>query len=467
MASKKTERELNYGKYVFRRKRNDVIQLFARVGYYDENGQWKYKYEKAEDEDDAKIKAKKIIETYKKRGTAFIDGSNMTFEQFADWYKNRYAIAPTYEQGQQVAGLRTYKNVRLQIERLKLEFPKKKISRINEEVLQQFANKRKNVDKVKTATVNRDMELLRGMFVKAVKQGWLEESPFARSENLIRKSLEVRRKMTTSADEERLVLDFAKSNPNKYLYPLILALRDTGARPSELFPYAAYGVDLTELPKKIVQWLENGINSDEQVFLPLCWFQLFKVEFQVMPLASLKSRQIEFRFGTMTTRLRESLLDLWATTDQNPVQLVFPFKTIKKEWQKVRDYLALHQVFSELQLLADEKKEKMLQDAFGKKGLELKPFIEERIETLISEANKNQIVLISDNIKIADLRIRDWRRIWRTRADLAGVPEQTAQRILGHKLLQTTYHYNEADLQAVVEAGRKMDELNLISEEVN
>lgn len=465
--SKKSLREQNYGKYIFRRKRNDVVQLFARVGYYDENGQWKYKYEKAEDEDDAKIKAKKIIETYKKRGTAFIDGSNMTFEYFADWYKDRYAIAPTYEEGQQVAGLRTYKNVRLQLDRLKLEFTKKKISRINEEVLHQFANKRKNIDKVKTATINRDLELLRGMFVKAVKQGWLEESPFTRSENLIRKSLEVRRKVTTSTEEERLVLDFTKRSENKYLHPLILALRDTGARPSELFPYSAYGVDLKDLPKKIVLWLENGINSDDQVFLPLCWFQLFEVKFQVMPLASLKSRQIEFRYGTMTNRLREALLNLWATTNKDPIQLVFPFKTIKKEWQKVRDYMALHQVFSELQMLDDEKKENFLQEVFGKKGLELIPLISESVETLISEANKNQIVLISDNSKIADLRIRDWRRIWRSKADLAGVPEQTAQRILGHKLLQTTYHYNEADLQAVVEAGRKMDELNLITEEIN
>lgn len=406
--SKKTVREQNYGKYIFRRKRNDVVQIFARVGYYDKNGIWKYKYEAATDEDDAKEKAKKILNLYKKRGTAFVDGSQMTFDQFADWYKTNYVIEPTYEQGQQVVGLRTHKNTKLQIERLKLEFGKKKIARIDDSLLHQFKNKRKNIDGVKTATVNRDLELLRAMFNKAVKQGWLEESPFARAENLIRKSLEARRKVTVSDLEERLVLDAAKKSENKYLYPLVLALRDTGARPSELYPYAAYKVDLVELPKQIKFWLENEVNSDKQIFLPICWFQLFKVEFQVVPLISLKSRQIEYRFGTMTARLRESLLDLWETTDKDLVKLVFPFKSISKEWQKVRD------------------------------------------ET-----------------DLKDLRIRDWRRIWRSKADLAGVPEQTAQRILGHKLLQTTYHYNEADLAAVVEAGRKMDELNLISEEVN
>jgi integrase len=332
----------------------------------------------------------------------------MTFEQFADWYKLNYVFEPNYEQGQQVAGLRTYKNVRLQIDRLKTEFGKKKIARIDDEILHQFKNKRKNIDKVKTATINRDLELLRAMFNKAVKQSWLEESPFDRAENLIRKSLEARRKVTVSNVEEKLVLEAARKSENKYLYPLILALRDTGARPSELYPYSAYKIDLNELPKKIKFWLENEVNSDEQIFLPLCWFQLFKVEFQVVPLISLKSRQIEYRFGTMTTRLRESLLDLWEKTDKEIVSLVFPFKSIKKEWQKVRD------------------------------------------ET-----------------KLLDLRIRDWRRIWRSKADLAGVPEQTAQRILGHKLLETTYHYNEADLQAVVEAGRKMDELNLVTETVN
>lgn len=406
--AKKTKREENYGKYIYRRKRGDKVEISARVGYYDENGKWKYKYEKAVDEEDATEKAKKIIKNYRKRGTAFIDGSNLTFEDFADWYKETYVVEPNYEQGQQVAGLRTHRNVKSQVERLKLEFGKKKINRIDADRLQQFKNKRKNLDKVKTATINRDLELLRAMFNKAVKQGWLEESPFARAENLIRKSLEARRKVTTNAEEENLVLEAAKRSENKYLYPLVLALRDTGARPSELFPYAAYGEDLKELPKKIQQWLTTEVKADAQVFLPLCWFQLFQLDFQVVPLISLKSRQVEYRFGTMTTRLKRALFGLWERGDKDPITLVFPFKSVKKDWQKVRE------------------------------------------ET-----------------KLLDLRIRDWRRVWRTKAELAGVPEQTAQRILGHKLLETTYRYNEADLEAVIAASRSLDEHNLVTEAVN
>lgn len=405
---KKTKREENYGKYVFRRKRGGKTQIFARVGYYDENGQYKYKYERADDEQDAAEKAKKIIRDYRKRGTAYVDGANLTFEQFADWYKEKYVVEPNYEQGQQVKGLRTYKNVKSQIERLKLEFGKKKITLIDGDRLHQYKNKRKNIDKVKTATVNRDLELLRAMFNKAVKQGWLEESPFLRSENLIRKSLEARRKVTTSVDEEKSVLDAARNSENKYLYPLVLALRDTGARPSELFPYAAYGENLDELPVKIQQWLATEVKAEKQVFLPLCWFQLFQLNFQVVPLISLKSRQIEYRFGTMTTRLKQALLDLWETTGKDPIKLVFPFKSIKKEWQAVREATGL-----------------------------------------------------------TDLRIRDWRRIYATNAQAAGVAENIAQRILGHKLLQTTYHYTEADLQNVIAASRSLDEHNLLSESVN
>lgn len=406
--AKRTKREQSYGKYIFRRKRNGKTQIFARVGYYDENGQWKYKYEKADSDEDAAAKAVKIIKDFKRRGTAFIDGANLTFERFADWYKTNYVVEPSYEQGQQVSGLRTYRNVKSQIERLKLEFGKKKIARIDDTILHQFKNKRKNIDKVKTATVNRDLELLRAMFNKAVKQGWLEESPFLRAENLIRKSLEARRKVTTSAAEEKLVLEFAKASENKYLYPLVLALRDTGARPSELFPYAAYGEDLEELPIKIKSLLETEVKSEKQIYLPLCWFQLFKVEFKVVPLISLKSRQIEYRFATMTARLRQALLDLWETTEKDVVKLVFPFKSIKKEWAKVREDTGL-----------------------------------------------------------SDLRIRDWRRIYATNAQAAGVAENIAQRMLGHKLLQTTYHYTEADLEAVIEASRSLDEHNLVSAAVN
>lgn len=192
------------------------------------------------------------------------------------------------------------------------------------------------------------------------------------------------------------------------MYPLVLALCDTGARPSELFPYAAYGVNLEELAAKIKHWLDGEVKADAQVFLPLCWFQLFEFDFEVVPLISLKSRQVEFRFGTMTTRLKAALLDLWETTDKQEVALVFPFKSIKKEWAKVREVSGL-----------------------------------------------------------TDLRIRDWRRIWRTNADMAGVPEQTAQKILGHKILQTTYYYNEADREAVIQTSKKMDEFNLASESVN
>jgi len=184
-------------------------------------------------------------------------------------------------------------------------------------------------------------------------------------------------------------------------------LRDCGARPSELSPYAAYGVDLEMLPKRIQHLLETDVNSEDQIYLPLCWFQLFKVQFQVVPLISLKSRQIEYRFGTMTARLRQALLDLWETTDKDPIQLVFPFKTITKDWQKVRDGTGL-----------------------------------------------------------LDLRLRDWRRIYATNAQAAGVAENIAQRILGHKLLQTTYHYTEADLRAVIQASRSLDEHNLLTDSV-
>lgn len=467
--AKKTSREENYGKYIFRRKRGDRTQIFARVGYYDENGIWKYKYELAEDEEDAREKAKDIIAKYKKRGTAFIDGSNMTFEQLADWYQEKYVVPPTYENGQKTGGMRTFEKVRYQLEHLKPYFAKKKISRIDEETLQQFKNRRKNVDKIKPASVNRDLELLRAMFNKAVQKKWLEENPFARSENLIKKSLETRRSLTTSLDEEKLVLSFARRSPNKYLYPLILALRDTGARPSELYPFNAFKIDLKELAVKIKGWLEKEIKTEakEEIFLPLCWFQLFKVEFQVVPLISLKSDQVEFRFATMTTRLKDAFLDLWETTDKDPVSLVFPFKTIKKEWLKLRENVALSQVFAYLKTLDDDKKENFLKEAFGKKSAELTPFVDNSIEVLVNKAIEMKAELISDNFKMADLRIRDWRRIYASNLQAGGVSNVMTQRLMGHKLLQTTFHYTEADLKIAVDAARRMDEINLENERIN
>lgn len=465
--AKERPRKETYGKFIFRRIRNGEEQLFARVGYYDENGKWKYKYERAWDEEDAALKAEKILKNQAKHGTAFIDGTKMNFEELADWYIETYAVPPTYEEGQQVAGLRSYRNVKLQAKRLKLEFGKVKINRITPELLTKFKNKRKNIDKVKTATINRDLELINTMFKKAVIKRWIEESPFVRAENLIRKSLEARRKMTVTPEQEKVILDFTKRMDNKYLYPLILTLRDSGARPSEVFPYSAYGVDLDKLPAKIQEWTANGINANEQVFLPLCWFHLFQVEFQVVPLVSVKSQQAEFRFGTMTERLRQALLSLWEKTDKDPIALVFPFKTIRKEWQKVRNYAALYQVFSELQGVDLDKKSEFLQKNFGKKAERLLPFANESIEILITEADKINAASFLHDVKIRDLRIRDWRRIWTSNAQLAGVPDHIAQRILGHKQLKTTFHYTEADLRAVVEMSKTLDEHQIVSEAMN
>ena len=83
------------------------------------------------------------------------------------------------------------------------------VSEIGYDALHAYKLKRLDTG-VAIATVNRDFELLRTMFRKAVRRKWLKESPFDFGERLIEKSLEPRRTITLTYKDEKLILDEAK-----------------------------------------------------------------------------------------------------------------------------------------------------------------------------------------------------------------------------------------------------------------
>lgn len=85
----------------------------------------------------------------------------------------------------------------------------------------------------KRATINRELEILRGVLLFAVRHGWLDRNPMAAGPNLIIKGEEEQRdRIPTPEEEERLLAVCVP--PRAHLRGLIIAASDTGLRRSAL-----------------------------------------------------------------------------------------------------------------------------------------------------------------------------------------------------------------------------------------
>lgn len=342
--------------------------------------------------------AEELLSEHSLRGQAFIDGRTMTFQKLANWYKAEFVIAPLYANGKKVAGMRSYEAEGNKIDRLCIIFGKLLINEIDEFVLRRYKLQRLKAG-IKSATVNRDFETIRAMMRKAVKQKWLKETiDFS---GLIDKSLEERRTVTLSDEQEKAILKVARTlTYAPRLYALILALRDSGARPSELYPVNDYKTNYNE--------------SAETFFEPLRWRDLFDENSNIKDitrLVSYKGKIREERFCVVTERMKIAFLDLWAHLKQSKntipshgaklENLVFPETSYKKSWQIVREKTGIN-----------------------------------------------------------DLRLRDLRRDWSSRLARLGFSDRLAQRGMGHKRMQQTFDYTEFNLEAALQAKTMLDGQN-------
>lgn len=355
---------------------------YARIVIVLPDGKNKQIMRRAENATHAQQIADEIRAEYADRGESYLKGRNQTFDNLADWYEKEFLIPPRYLDGQKIAGLRTFENEKNKLNRLRLSFGNALVSDIGYDAL--YAYKLKRLDTgVGIATVNRDFELLRTMFRKAVRRKWLKESPFDFGERLIEKSLESRRTVTLTSKEEKLILEEAKKIKRSRLYYLLLALLDTGARPSELYPV-------------------NESNEDTNItFEPVRWCDFFEHNFEMVQLVSYKGKERKVRLAPVTERLKNGLLELWESLKEDKKNLndrVFPSASYKTAWKTVRT-----------------------------------------------------------SLKMESLRLRDLRRNFRTKLGKMGYSDNLAQRIMGHEQLQMTFHYTEADVEAVLQAKQLLD----------
>ena len=386
----KAPKQRRYGKFDWTDPKTGY--LYARVVVTQADGTPKTIYKRAINVTHAKQLADGIKAEHQSRGQAYLDGRTMTFKDLAEWYKKEFVIAPVYKDDIKVEGMRTWEAERRKIDFIANHFKKTLLADLDEDALRGF--RRKRLKTVSVSTINRDMETIRAMLRKAKKKKWIREVP--EFEDFIQKSMERRRTVTITDDQEISILTEArkllkdKSSPR--LFALILALRDSGARPNELYPV-------------------NDYSKDKSKFEPLRWRDVMDEDGSIRDLTrlvSFKGKIKESRIAVVTERMKDAFRELWEylkrsknVTPDNAANLdnmIFPYTTFKKSWDIVRE-------------------------AAG----------------------------------VPDLRLRDLRRDWVTRLAKLGYSDKLAQRGAGHKTVQMSFQYTEFDIDAAMKAKAILD----------
>ena len=382
-----------YGSYTWTDRKTGY--LYARVIVARPDGTSKTVYRRAINKTHARQLADEIKDEYKSRGEAYLDAKTMTVADLAEWYKDRFVIAPVYVQGKKIRGMRTWVAERQKIDRICEILGKHKVNDVDEDMLDDYKVSRLRKGS-SFATVNRDLESIRAMFRKAVKKKWRKEA--IDFEGLIEKSMEVRRTVTITTEDEKRLLDaaddFARS---PRLYALILALRDSGARPNELYPVNDYTSDY---------------GTGDTFYEPIRWRDVFTdgVINDLTVFVSYKGKVREERIGVITERVKVALLNLWNRLQGSKVirsrsaqldNLIFPHTSYQGAWDVVRK----------------------------KAGM-------------------------------PDLRLRDLRRDWVTRLAKGGFSDKLAQHGAGHKTMQMSYEDTVFDKEAALQAKAAIDAAN-------
>jgi integrase len=192
MAKKKKGR---YGDYT------EIIggDLYGVVNLRQPSGKYKKKRKKFASKTEALQWALAELAKHKKAAAFDVE---FTFTDLVDWYKQEFLHKPHYEKDLKVSGVKDYARAKNKIDRFAAYFGSLKIEDFTEYHLRQWERFRRDTDKVLTATINRDLALMRTMFRRALRYRKINRIPNFEIKTVTETE---RDRVITPAEEQRIL----------------------------------------------------------------------------------------------------------------------------------------------------------------------------------------------------------------------------------------------------------------------
>lgn len=275
-------------------ERQDRKGIWAKFRYKDDFGKQQNVVKKFATKTEARKWLKQKIRELDEHGASLINSEAMTFAELAKFYESHKVKPPVLREGKKVAGLRSFDSVLRRLRTLIGYFGKKRIRTITHADVEAFKlhrleaeNQRRPGTSLTIATVNRELQILRGVLNFAVRQSWLIRSPFSLGESLISLTAETKRNRVLTREEEEKLLSVCIGR-RAHLKSLLIAGLDTGARKGELLALRWKHIDF---PRNLIT--VEATKTDTT------------------------------RYVAMTARLRDELRTLLLQSPNNPDDLVF------------------------------------------------------------------------------------------------------------------------------------------------
>jgi hypothetical protein len=160
------------------------------------NGKRKFIRRLATSESNAKNELRKALNKLDAQGERAIEGDRLRFAKLIEIFKKKKVFEAKIVNGTKVGGLCSLAHVEMLIKILSNYFENKLVKAITHSDVEQFKLKRLNTLKSNKeqraiASVNRELECLRGIMNFAKREGWILFSPFERGSSLISKADEI------------------------------------------------------------------------------------------------------------------------------------------------------------------------------------------------------------------------------------------------------------------------------------
>lgn len=192
---------------------------------------------------------KKLLDEQERKGRPA--AKPRRFDELATWYSATYAVPAAYSGDSRVAGLRSWRTVRYRVDLLAAFFGRAPLDGLTYSRIEAYKAARldgtlkhpvSGLERVSLTSVNRELEVLRRMLNLAVRERWMERSPFNDGDRLIQKTDETQRQHALTFDEEDRLLAACDSRTANMVRFAI----ETGLRRGEIFQLTWQNVDVEQ-----------------------------------------------------------------------------------------------------------------------------------------------------------------------------------------------------------------------------